>query len=145
MAYSQDIAKILTDQVTKFATLNRHQLVGHLSNLDFWTAEVLHCLEVIDGYSRRFEQMKAAQVKYVADHGTVEFSPEDPCCTRASAAPPRRIPSQEFGEARRLLCDAFYRFLIRCFNEGLLDEGSLRRTCHKLGIGVESSDVRRRS
>lgn len=145
MAYSSDISKTLTDQIKKFATLNRHQLVGQLANLDFWAAEVRHCLEVIDGYGHRFEQMKAAQMKFVADHGTVMFDLDDPCCTRASAAPPRRVPSQELGEARRQLGDAFYRFLVRCLHEGLIDERALRRVCGTLDIGVESSDLRQRS
>src|SRR4051794_7109911 len=118
MAYSSDIAGILTDQITKFATLNRHQLAGQVANLDFWTAEVRHALDVIDGYGRRFEQMKAAQMKHVSEHGTVEFSLQDPCCTRTSASPPRRVPSKDLGETRRLLCDATYRFLVRCLNEG---------------------------
>jgi hypothetical protein len=145
MAYSSDISRILTDQITKFATLNRHQLVGHLANLEFWAAEVRHCLDVIDGYGRRFEQMKAAQMKFVADHGTVEFHLDDPCCTRTTAAPPRRVRSQELGEARRELCDAFYRFLVRCLHEDLIDERALRRVCGTLDIGVESSDLRQRS
>lgn len=54
MAYSSDITKTLTVQVTKFVTLNRHQLAGHVANLGFWVAEVRHCLDVIDGYNRRF-------------------------------------------------------------------------------------------
>jgi hypothetical protein len=145
MAYSSDISRILTEQIAKFATLNRHQLAGHLANLDFWTGEVRHCLAVIDGYGRRFEQMKAAQAKVVADHGTVQFHLDDPCCTRTSAAPPRRVPSQEHGEARRRLRDAFYRFLVRCLHEGLIDERALRRTCETLDIGVEASDLRRRT
>jgi hypothetical protein len=145
MAYSSDISKTLTDQISKFTTLNRHQLVGHLANLDFWAAEVRHCLEVIDGYGRRFEQMKAAQVNFVADHGTIQFHLDDPCCTRTSAARPRRVPSQELGEARRQLCEAFYRFLVRCFHERLVDEHALRRVCGSLEIGVEIGDLRQRS
>ena len=145
MAYSSDISKVLTDQIAKLATLNRHQLAGQLANLDFWAGEVRHALEVIDGYGRRFEAMKTAQMKFVADHGTVEFDLDDPCCTRTTAAPPRRVPSQELGEARRRLCDAFYRFLIRCLHEGLIDERALRRVCGGLEIGVESSDLRKRS
>ncbi|WP_435020277.1 hypothetical protein TA3x_001740 [Tundrisphaera sp. TA3] len=141
MAYSSDISRTLINQLTKFATLNRHQLVGHLANLDFWAAEVRHCLEVIDGYSRRFERMKAAQMKFVADHGTIEFDIDDPCCTRTTATPPRRVPSQELGDAGRQLRDAFYRFLIRCHHENLLGEVALRGVCRSLEIGVESSDV----
>src|SRR6201981_923543 len=114
MAYSIDIAKTLTDQITKFVTLNRHQLAGHVANLDFWAAEVRHCLDVIDGYNRRFEQMKAAQTKHTSEHGTVEFSFHDPCRPQKPAPPPRRVPGAELGEARRHLCDATYRFLVRC-------------------------------
>lgn len=144
MAYSADICKTLTDQVTKFSSLNRHQLVGHLANLDFWVAEVRHSLEVIDGYGDRFEQMKAAQKNFVADHATVQFRLSDPRHTQAAAAPPRRVPSEELGEARRQLCDALYRFLVRCLQEGLLDERTVRGVCGSLDIGVESSDLRRR-
>jgi hypothetical protein len=64
MAYSSDITKTLTAQITKFVTLNRHQLAGHVANLDFWVAEDRHCLDVIDGYDRRFEQMKTGQTKH---------------------------------------------------------------------------------
>jgi hypothetical protein len=145
MAYSSDIARILTDQIRKFATLNRHQLVGHVANLDFWIDEVQHCLAVIDGYNRRFERMKAAEMKHISERGTVEFSLDDPCCTQMRSSPPRRVPSKELGEARRHLCDATYRFLIRCLHEKLIDEATLRRTCEGLDIGIEISDLRQRT
>jgi hypothetical protein len=145
MAYSSDISRVLTDQITKFASLNRHQLAGQLANLDFWAAEVQHCLDVIDGYNPRYERMKAAQMKYTSEHGTVEYFLDDPCCTRTGAPPPRRVPASELKEARRPLCDAMYRFLVRCFHEGLVDESLLRRTCDRLDIGVETRDLRNRS
>ena len=56
MSYSSQIADLLAAQLTKFVTLNRHQLAGQASNLDFWLLEVRHCLAVIDGYRERFEQ-----------------------------------------------------------------------------------------
>ena len=145
MSYSSEVANILTDQLAKFATLNRHQLVGHVANLDFWAAEVRHGLDVIDGYEPRFERLKGAQTRYVAEHGTTEFDLRDPCCTRRPAAPPRRVPHADLREARRLLCDAAYRFLARCFQEGLVEEATLRRTCDSLGIGIEPTDLKRRS
>ena len=145
MAYSSDITKTLTVQITKFVTLNRHQLAGHVANLDFWMAEVRHCLDVIDGYGRRFEEMKAAQAKYISGHGTVEFSLDDPCCTQRTASPPKRVSGAELEEARRNLCDATYRFLVRCFNEGLIEEALLRRTCGSLDLGVEAGDLRQRT
>jgi hypothetical protein len=108
-------------------------------------AEVRHCLDVIDGYNRRFEQMKAAQTKHTSEHGTVEFSLDDPCCTQGLASPPRRVLGADIGEARRNLCDATYRFLVRCFSEGLINEDVLRRTCGCLDIGVEACDLRQRT
>lgn len=143
MAYTCDIANILAAQLEKFATLNRHQLAGQLANLGFWAAETAHGLAIIDGYGSRFERLKDAQGRHVAEYGTKEFLKHDPCCTETTASPPTRIHSQELGQARRRLCDAFYRFLVRCFNESLLEEASLRRWCNRLDIGVESRDLRR--
>jgi len=145
MAYSSDIARLLTGQFTKFATLNRHQLVGQVANLDFWTAEVRHCFSVTDGYQARFEQLKAAQTKYVSEHQTIEFDLRDPCCIRGSAAPPKRVPQTELREARRSLAEAMYHFLVRCFREGLIEEGALRQECEGLGINVEATDLKYRS
>jgi hypothetical protein len=147
MAYSSDIAKILTDQITRFVTLNRHQLAGHVANLDFWTAEVRHCLDVIDGYNHRFERMKAAQMNYTAEHGTVEYRLEDGWDPQYAmpAAPPRRIPGSELKDARRPLCDAVSRFLIRCFKEDLVDEVTVKETCRLLDIRIEAGDLRQRT
>jgi hypothetical protein len=41
MAYSSDITKTLTDQITKFVTLNAHQLAGHIELT--WTSGWLRC------------------------------------------------------------------------------------------------------
>src|SRR5712692_4540361 len=122
MAFSSDIANLVAEQVSRFVTLNRHQLAGQVANLDFWLAEVRHGLEVIDGYGRRFEQLKAAQTAHVAEHHTIEFDLDDPCCTRQTADPPRRVPDKDLKEARRALCEVSYRFLIRCCNEGFISE-----------------------
>jgi hypothetical protein len=142
VAYSTDITNLLTDQLAKITTLNRHQLVGHVANLEFWVAEVRHCLDVIDGYATRFNRLKSAQVRHTAEHNTTWFALDDPCCINGAAEPPRRVPAGELKNARRTLCDATYRFLVRCFNEGLLDEAALRQACGGLGIGIETSDLR---
>jgi hypothetical protein len=144
VAYSTDIAKILTDQLTKFTTLNRHQLAGQAANLDFWLAEVRHCLDVIDGYARRFDRMKKAQGKHVSLHHTVEFDLDEPCDIRDTAAPPTRVPHRELQGSRRDLCEATYRLLLRCFKEGLMDASAVRRDCDRLGIGVDAADLRSR-
>jgi hypothetical protein len=144
MAYSSEIATILTDQLKKFVTLNPHELAGHVANLDFWVAEVRHCLDVIDGYNPRFEQLKAAQARHISEHGTLEFRIDEPSLLSAPS-PPRRVADRELQDARRLLCDATYRFLVRCFKAGLIDEAVVRRTCGRLDIGVEARDLRQRT
>ncbi|WP_406699634.1 hypothetical protein V5E97_12310 [Singulisphaera sp. Ch08] len=145
MAYSADVAKLLTDQLSRFITVNRHQLAGQMANLKFWMGEVRHCLGVIDGYPQRFERLKRAQTTYVANHGTVEYLLDDPRETTTTATPPRRVPHRELVEARRLLCDSAYRFLVRGFNENHFDEATLRETCRSLGLGIEAGDLRPRS
>ncbi len=143
MAYMTDLSAVLTETLGKFATLNRHQLAGHAANLDFWHDETTHCLAVIDGYRHRFDQMKDAQMKHAAEHHTIEFLLDDPCCTGGPPAPPRRVPDTEIKAARRALCDAFYRFIVRCYNDRLIERNVLESATDSLGIGIESGDLKR--
>jgi hypothetical protein len=142
MSYSTEVATLLAKQVSKFVTLNRHQLVGQLANLDFWLEEIRHGLSVLDGYEGRFQRMKVAQTSYVAEHQTIAYDQasrnwSDPVATL------QRTPKGEFQDARRALCDATYRFLVRCHNEKLIDEYTLRKHCGELNIGIEASDLKR--
>jgi hypothetical protein len=141
MPYSTDVADLLAVQLTKFVTLNRHQLAGQVANLDFWMGEVAHALSVVDGYHQRFEQLKSAQQGYVSAHRTIEFSLDDPCCTVQQAAPPRRISGQDMQNSRRAVCDATYRFLVRCFREGLISDPRLRETLAGFDIAIEERDL----
>ena len=36
MSFSTDVAKLVADQLSRFVTLNPHQLAGQVANLDFW-------------------------------------------------------------------------------------------------------------
>ena len=145
MAYSSDVATLLTEQLTKFLTLNRHQLAGQVGNLDFWLAEARHCLDVIDGYGGRFQRLKAAQQRHVTDHHVEEFQLDDPCCTRNRPEPPKRAPDADLKDARWALCEAVYRFLLRCLQNGLIEEARLREACGQLDISVDSEDLRSHS
>src|SRR5262245_184688 len=120
MAYSSDLADLLTAQLVKLVTLNPHQLAGQVANLDFWIAEVRHCFEVIEGYGVRFERLKGAQEGHVSLHGTVEFHHSPAGVQATKPAPPRRVPDRELRKTRRALADVAYRFLIRCRTEGLI-------------------------
>lgn len=119
MSYSTDMAKLVAEQLSRFVTLNRHQLAGQVENLDFWLAEVRHALGVIDNYGVRFVRMASAEVQYVVAHGT-EVHPRGDGLFPSFPPPPRRVPDRELRIARRALLEATTRFLERCRAEGLV-------------------------
>src|SRR5262245_11982346 len=121
MSYSTESARLLTTQLQKFVTYNRHQLAGQAANLDFWMAEVRHSLMVIDGFNQRFKALRYAQNSYVAAHDTVEFNLHNRRHTESSPALPRHVPHRELSDARQALCDAAKSFLRRCLKEGMID------------------------
>jgi hypothetical protein len=142
MAYMTDIGEILAKQLAKFVTLNRHQLAGQAANLDFWSAELQHCLDVIDGYKSRFNRMRDAQMTYATEHRTTEFGldPHDTWGSPGSVVPPKRIDHQELEAVRQDLCDAMRRFLVRCRNESLIDDTTFQETTARFGIVAETTD-----
>jgi hypothetical protein len=144
MAYSLDICELLTKQLTKFASLNRHQLVGHLVNLDFWTDEVRHALAALDGYRSRFKKMKAAQGKYVSENRVINFDLEEPYINWAPS-PPRAVADQGLKQARQCLVDAWRKFIVRCHKEQLLEIEGAHSACTTLGISFELEDLQTRS
>jgi hypothetical protein len=143
MSFSENLAKVVADQLARFVTLNRHQLAGHLANLAFWTAQARNALQVIDGYQERFRRLKAGQGEYVAKHHTTVSLPFDPD-VKGPPGPPRRVPDASLREARRSVTDAMYGFLVRLYHDGLLQEAQLRSVCNSLGIGIDPADLRRK-
>ncbi len=144
-AYSIAITDCLTEQLARFATLNSHQLAGHVANLDFWSDELAHALRLIDGYNARFKCLTAAQSAYVTTHHTIKFEHADIYGTGAKPPPrPRRIPDSERSSARHRLCEAFYRFIVRCNHTGLIDAPAARKACQRHDISVDSRDLKHR-
>jgi hypothetical protein len=143
MSYMLEISNALAETLKKFATLNRHQLAGQVGNLDFWTDEVRHCLSVIDGYHHRFETMKAAQVKHAVDYRTSEFALDNQSDLGSPVPPPKPVPDSQLKDVRRALCEAFYGFVVCCHKAALLDEGGVRHTAAKVGISIDSQDLKR--
>jgi hypothetical protein len=128
------MAELVANQLSRFVTLNPHQLAGQVANLDFWLSQVRHALEVMDGYGVRFVRMDAAQKQYVATHETTlsEIGPAG--VTARRPPPPRRIPDRELQKARRALVDATCRFLERCRYDGLITESQLSAELKRLGV-----------
>lgn len=123
------MAKLVGDQLSRFATLNPHQLAGQAANLDFWLSQVRHALDVLDGYGVRFVRMEAAQEHHVDTHPS------------SGAVPPRRVPDRELRKARRELTEHAYRFLARCLKEGLIPEPQLQAACTSLGLTVDGRAI----
>lgn len=154
MSFSTDLASLVANQLSRFVTLNPHQLAGQVENLDFWLGQVLHALETLDGFGVRFGRMEAGQMRYVAGHGTTTVSSashspdpkhvtqvpwrrikgEDVHPTGAVPPPPRRIPHHALNTARRELLDATARLLARCWNEHLLTDHQLTDIAGRLGM-----------
>ena len=122
MSFSTDVATLVADQLSRFVTLNPHQLAGQAANLDFWLGEVRHAVRVIDEYGVRFVRMEAGQQQYVSVHDT-KLSEIGPAGAETrKPPPPRRIPDRELRQARRALVEAVTRFLERCRAEGFTSE-----------------------
>ncbi|MBX9625306.1 MAG: hypothetical protein K2X82_15980 [Gemmataceae bacterium] len=125
MSFSTDMAKLVADQLSRFVTLNPHQLAGQVENLDFWLGELRHALAVIDGYGVRFVRLHAAQERYVAAHH-VTASVVDPCGVTERPPPQvRRIPDRELRQARRALVEAATKFLERCRAAGMVADAAV--------------------
>jgi hypothetical protein len=120
LSFSSDLAKLVTDQLSRFITLNPHQLAGQVENLDFWLSEVRHAIAAIDGYGVRFVRLHGAQERYIAKHhvATTEMDTDD--FVSRKARPVRRIPDRELRMARRALVEATMNFLERCNREGFI-------------------------
>ena len=134
MSFSTDTARLVAEQLSRFVTLNRHQLAGQVANFDFWLAQIRNVLGIIDGYSVRFLRMEGAQERYVTAHRTTESIPDVDGFKERRASPPRRISDSELRKARRALIDAASRFLERCRRDGLISESQLSEACRNLGI-----------
>jgi hypothetical protein len=135
VSFSTDMAKLVADQLSRFVTLNTHQLAGQTTNLDFWLAQVRHALAVIDGYGVRFVRMEAGQQQYVAANDTILSEVGPAGDEERRPPPPRRIPDRELQKARRALVEAAARFLERCRRDGLISEQQL--TASRGGLGIE--------
>lgn len=134
MAFSSDLAKLVADQLTRFVTLNRHQLAGQVANLDFWMAQVRNALETIDGYGVRFVRLSMNQDNHLAVHGSPDSTGKG-YSGYATNSPARRIPDRELQKARRALTDAVANFLDRCLREQLIQEAEFAAAIKRLGIG----------
>jgi len=86
--------------------------------------------------------MKAAEANYVREHDTKVVYPEV-ALALTTPTKPRRVPDDELQSSRLQIREAFYRFLIRTYREGLIDETLLRKTANVIDLSIDLVDLRR--
>jgi hypothetical protein len=64
--YLESIAEPLIDVLNVAASSPDHRIVGYATNVDFWVAEIVHCVAAIDGFPERQASFVDA-VKRAAD------------------------------------------------------------------------------
>jgi hypothetical protein len=141
MSFSTELAELVARQLSRFVTLNRYQVAGHVANLEFWLGQVRHALATIDGYGKRFQELKRAQGTHVKEHKTTQFEFDDPCCTQGPPDLPQKVPEAALKEARIALCNAARRFLVRCYREGFVEGEALMKACADVPIGLDRRDL----
>jgi len=57
--------------------------------------------------------------------------------------PPKRIPHGQLTESVRALRDVAYRFLVRCYRAGFMDEARFREAAESVGTGIDLADLDR--
>jgi hypothetical protein len=120
MTYIDEISSALVRVLTHACDGPPDRFAGYAANAEFWVGEVRHCMDVIDGYDKRFHKLKAATV------GGREFVP-----------PPRR--STQHGEraaSKRAVREIARRFLARCEKTRGVSEAELIEHCRRLDIGM---------
>jgi hypothetical protein len=51
--YLEAIAESLIDELNGAAGCSDHRIVGYAANVDFWVAEIGHCIAALDGFPQR--------------------------------------------------------------------------------------------
>jgi hypothetical protein len=146
--YMMEQADRIALQLERFTTGYDHHVVGQYANLDFWLGEVVHALEVLEAYPRRFAAMSDAQAAWIEEHQTTvgEYCPHcGGACRytdqRQRPTPPARVASAERLEAQRRLRNATYFFLLRCYRLGLMDRARLEERCEQVNTSLDPTDI----
>lgn len=120
MTYIDEISSALVRVLTHACDGPPDRFAGYAANADFWVGETRHCLDVIDGYDKRFRKLK------VATAGGREFVP-----------PPRQSTQHsERAAAKRAVLEIARRFLARCEKTRSMPEAELIAHCRRLEIGM---------
>lgn len=149
MIYTIEKARLLTEQLRKFTDSYDFLVAGQFANIDFWMNETISALSAMDEHKERFEKMYDAQKKWIEEksvtvpdycyicNGICELSVEH----YKKPELPKNKSKAEKKEARKILIDIAYFFLIRCYKVGLLNKEEMKKYCDQIGTSVDPFDV----
>ena len=146
MIYTIEKANLISNQLRRFTTGYAHHVAGQFANIDFWLHEVQESIKTIDEYSKRFNNMRDVQKRWVDAHGTVVYDYCPICGGKCEFSdgippPPLRTSSNELNAARKELIDSTYFFLLRCYRMSLLNRSNLEAKCNEIGTSIDPSDL----
>lgn len=151
MIYTIERAKLITDQLRKFADSYAYMVAGQFANIDFWIDETLNSIRAIDQHNVRFEKMCEAQKEWIEEknvrvpdycyicNGICELSEQH----YKKPELHKQRAKNEKKEARKKLVNSAYYFLVRCFKIGLLNEEELKGYCNQIGTSVDLDDLKK--
>ena len=147
MIYTIEKANLISEQLRRFTHSYAHYVAAQFANIDFWLHEVQESLKTIDEYYKRFNNIREAQEKWVASHGTIVFDYCPICGGKCELSdgripsPPVRVSSSELKATRKELVDSTYFFLLRCYRMRLLNDTTLETKCEEIGISIDPLDL----
>ena len=118
MAYIDEITAPVVRVLSHASQLPPHRFAGYAANADFWVGEVRHCLDVIDGYDKRFRKLKDA----------VAGGWESPPPTTQTTT------YQDRAAAKRALREVARQFLVRCQKTPEVPNADLVEHCRRLDV-----------
>jgi hypothetical protein len=150
MIYTIEKANLVSEQLRKFTDSYAYMVAGQYANIDFWINETISAIQAIDEHNNRFNNMYNAQSNWIDDNnvkvpdycyicnGICELSHNGYLTPEL----PRKRAKSEKQDARKILVDSAYYFLIRCYKIGLLNKIAFKRFCDKIGTGIDPFDLK---
>lgn len=125
--YTEEIVGVLVSRLERARAFPAHLLVEYAAVLDFWIAEIQHCLLVIDGYPARIEAMDKARQEQSWGRWTAGVRTLKP-----------GLRTGDRKDLRNKLIDATQALLRRMFDERLIDESAVHRASTELQVDLSN-------
>ena len=128
--YIEAITEPLIDVMNRAASATDHRLVGYAANVDFWVAEIIHCVAVMDSFESRQESFllaveraatKVREAKiYAAKRQGAIVNPTQLLYGESPTTIQRENHLEKVSRCRARLVESAKRFLGRLRNEELI-------------------------